>query len=102
MEPIYSYNDNCCEVFLDEKVILDVTDLLYKTLSFLKRQGKNVAVKGFDSYKTPIVEINGQKYTFKKVVGHIEGARFIKELDEQDEDRNDEEIYEIQNQNGCI
>ena len=103
MEQIYSYNDNCFEVFLDDKVVLDVTDLLNKTLNYLKRQGKKVALKGFDSYKTPIVEIDGSKYTFKKVVGHIEGARFIKELDEKNEIQNeDEAIYEIESKDGYI
>ena len=42
MEEINSYNENCFEVFLGEKMIGDVTDLLIRTIHYLKKIGKKV------------------------------------------------------------
>ena len=53
MEEINSYNENCFEVFLGEKMIGDVTDLLIRTIQYLKKFGKKVKLSGVDEKICP-------------------------------------------------
>ena len=55
MEEINSYNENCFEVFLGEKMIGDVTDLLIRTIQYLKKIGKMVKLSGVDEKNMPMV-----------------------------------------------
>lgn len=101
MEQIYNYNENCFEVFLGEKIIGDVGDLLMRTINYLKQVGKKVNFKGVNEENMPVVEVNGEKYYFKRVVGHINGARFIRIKEDKlniDEEinNNDERVYDDQ------
>ena len=62
MEEINSYNENCFEVFLGEKMIGDVTDLLIRTIQYLKKIGKKVKLSGVDEKNMPMVEVDGEMY----------------------------------------
>ena len=85
MEEINNYNENCFEVFLGEKMIGDVTDLLIRTIQYLKKIGKKVKLSGVDEKNMPMVEVDGEMYYFKKVGEHSERARFIRLVDEEKE-----------------
>lgn len=66
MEEINSYNENCFEVFLGEKMIGDVTDLLIRTIHYLKKIGKKVKLSGVDEKNMPMVEVMVKCIILKK------------------------------------
>lgn len=77
MEGICKHNKDCFDVFINEKTISDPDEFLGKVLLYLKNNGYNISLKGFDKYNRPLVLIDGILHTADKNFAACIVERFI-------------------------
>ena len=77
MEGIYKHNDDCFDVYISDKNIIDTDEFLGKVLKYLIDNGFSVSLKGFVKYNRPLVEINGVLHTADKNLACCLVERFI-------------------------
>lgn len=77
MEGIYKHNEDCFDVFINERTITDPDEFLGKALLYLKNSGYTVSLEGFDKYNRPLVSVNGVLHTADKNFAACVVERFI-------------------------
>lgn len=77
MEGIYKHNEDCFDVYINDKDIVDKDEFLGKVLKYLIDNGYSISLKGFDKYNRPLVEINGVLHTADKNLACCLVERFI-------------------------
>ena len=86
------------DIFLEDRHIPNPDELLGRAIKYLQSQGNTVLLKGFTDNNTPLLEIDGELYSFEKYFGAWEGAHFTKVSAESisNNTNNDSRMYTIQ------
>ena len=86
------------DIFLEDRHIPNPDELLGRAIKYLQNQGNTVVLKGFTDTNVPLLEIDGELYSFEKFFGTWEGAHFTKASIESisTNSNNESRLYSIQ------